>query len=111
MRAHNIAYHFYADDSQIYLAFSRDSLGDQVEAFSRIEACADDVRTWMYQNKLKLNDDKTVLMVLGNKPQMEKLVFDSVTIGDAYISSIGSTTNLGAGFDSEMSMKYHIQMV
>ena len=58
----------------------------------------------MYQNKLKLNDDKTVFMVLGNEPQTEKLVLDSVTIGDAYISFIGSTTNLGAGFDSEMSI-------
>ncbi len=43
-------------------------------------------------------------MVLGNEPQTEKLVLDSVTIGDAYISFIGSTTNLGAGFDSEMSI-------
>ncbi len=111
LRSHNIAYHFYADDSQIYLAFSPDVLCDQVEAFSRIESCADDVRSWMYQNKLKLNDDKTMFMVLGNKPQTEKLVLDSVTIGDAYISSTGSTTNLGAGFDSEMSMKFHIQMV
>ncbi len=65
----------------------------------------------MYQNKLKLNDDKTVFIVLGNRPQTDKLVFDSVTIGDAYISSIGSATNLGAGFDSDMSMKHHIQKV
>ncbi len=48
LRSHNIGYHFSADNSQVYLAFSPDSLCDQVEAFSWIESCADDVRTWMY---------------------------------------------------------------
>ncbi len=97
-----MGYHFYADDSQIYLSFCADNLVDQIEGFSHIEACADDIRNWMYQNKLKLNDDKTVFMVLGNKPQISKLVFNSVIIGSSYIDSVESTTNLGAGFDADM---------
>ncbi len=63
------------------------------------------------KNKLKLNDDKTVFMLLGNKPQLKKLVFNSVIIGESYIDSVSSTTNLGAGFDCDMSMKYHVQKV
>ncbi len=108
LRTHDVGYHFYADDSQIYLAFSADSLCTQVDSFSRIESCAEDIRQWMYQNKLKLNDDKTVFMAIGNKPQLDKLVFDSVIVGDSYIDSVDSTMNLGAGFDSGMTMKFHV---
>ena len=39
----------------------------------------------MYENKLKLNDDKTVFMVIGNKPQTDKLAFDSVMIGKSLL--------------------------
>ncbi len=49
LRSHDIAYHFYADDSQVYLAFSPDTLSSQVQAFSKIESCAEDIRGWMYQ--------------------------------------------------------------
>ncbi len=108
LRSHDISFHFYADDSSLYLSFSPNVLDDQVASFAKIEACANDVRHWMYENKLKLNDDKTVFMVLGNKPQVNKLVFDSVVIGESYISSVPATTNLGAGFDSDMTMKHHV---
>ncbi len=104
-------YHFYADDSQIALAFSPDVLSNQVDAFHKIESCADSVRTWMLQNKLKLNDDKTVFMLIGNKPQVQKVVFDSVVIGESYIESSLNCTNLGAGFDSDMSMRHHVSLI
>ncbi len=111
LRSHGVDFHFYADDSQVALAFSPDILVDQVNAFDQIENCADSVRHWMYQNKLKLNDDKTVFMVLGNKPQVNKVVFDSVIIGDSYIESSDNCVNLGAGFDSSMSMRHHVNVI
>ncbi len=111
MRSQGMGYHFYADDSQVALAFSPDALVDQIDAFERIESCADSVRTWMFQNKLELNDDKTIFMLLGNKPQVNKVVFDSVIIGESYISASANCTNLGAGFDSDMSMRHHVSLV
>lgn len=111
LRTHGVDFHFYADDSQIALAFSPDVLINQVGAFDQIESCADSVRGWMLQNKLKLNDDKTVFMLLGNKPQVNKVVFDSVIIGESYIESSQKCVNLGAGFDNEMSMRHHVNLV
>ncbi len=111
LRSHGVDFHFYADDSQVGLTFSPDILVDQIDAFDQIESCAASVRQWMLQNKLKLNDDKTVFMVLGNKPQLKKLVFDSVIIGDSYIESSEKCVNLGAGFDSDMTMKHHVNLV
>ncbi len=111
LRTHGVDFHFYADDSQVGLAFSPDILIDQIDAFEKIESCADSVRAWMLQNKLKLNDDKTIFMLLGNRPQVKKSVFDSVIIGDSYIESSQTCVNLGAGFDSEMSMRHHVNLV
>ncbi len=111
LRSQGVDYHFYADDSQVALAFSPDILVNQIDAFHKIESCADIVRTWMLQNKLKLNDDKTVFMLIGNKPQVQKVVFDSIIIGESYIESSPNCTNLGAGFDSDMSMRHHVNML
>ena len=110
LRTHGVDFHFYADDSQIALAFSPDILIDQIDAFERIESCADSIRDWMMQNKLKLNDNKTIFMVLGNKTQVKKVVLNSVVIGESYIESTKSCVNLGAGFDSEMSMRNHVSL-
>ena len=111
LRSQGVDYHLYADDSQVALAFSPDALVDQVDAFNKVESCADSVKTWMYDNKLKLNDDKTIFMLIGNKPQVRKVVFDSVVIGQSYISASPNCINLGAGFDSDMSMKHHVKVV
>ncbi len=110
LQSHGVDYHFYADDSQVALAFSPDVLSNQIDSFHKIESCADSVRTWMLHNKLKLNDDKTVFMLIGNKPQVQKVVFDSVIIGESYIETSPNCTNLGAGFDSDMSMKHHVNI-
>ncbi len=38
-----------------------------------------------------MNDSKTVFMIIGNEPQQDKLVFDSVKVGDCTVES-GPTT-------------------
>ena len=79
-------------------------------SFAKIEACANDVREWMYENKLKLNDDKTVFMILGNRPHIDELVFDSVIIGESYIPSGGCRCPLSMKYDlaKKLSMTYDL---
>ncbi len=74
LHRHDCQYHFYADDSSIYLAFTPDFLAGQVRNFNTIESCVKDILVWMCQNKLKMNDSKTVFMAIGNEPQLDKLV-------------------------------------
>lgn len=56
--------HCYADDIQLYLAFSPEDSEAAVEAVLR---CIDDLRQWMLHDLLKLNDDKTEFLVIGTK--------------------------------------------
>ncbi|PFX19417.1 TNF receptor-associated factor 4 [Stylophora pistillata] len=62
IRRHDMNFHFYAVDCQVY--FSLDSVSPVTTM--RIEACLQDSGTWMSLNKLKLNGDKTELLVIGS---------------------------------------------
>ena len=57
---HFISFHFYADDSQLYLAFEP-TTDEQPGALVRIETCVREIYSWMVSNKLKLNGDTTEL--------------------------------------------------
>ncbi|CAB3987345.1 Hypothetical predicted protein, partial [Paramuricea clavata] len=65
--------HGFADDTQLYVSFKPDYPCDQCEAISVMESCVNDLRKWMIQDKLKLNDGKTELLIIGSKQQLEKL--------------------------------------
>ena len=64
-RSHGLSYHLYADDSQLYVSFKTSSFKDTVSCKSKIEACVTDIDPWMVMNKLKMNGDKTEILVFS----------------------------------------------
>ena len=55
---------FYADDTQIYISFQPCSyIVTLDEVRSKIEACLLDINEWMTDRKLKLNNNKTELLI------------------------------------------------
>ena len=61
IKAHLPTVHCYADDTQLYVSFSPNKSTWQFEAVTAIQHCVDDIRNWMTNDKLLLNDDKTEL--------------------------------------------------
>ena len=59
LREHNIDFHLYADDTQLYIRFETYSSAEMESAKFRIESCVSEIDNWMTRNKLKLNTDKT----------------------------------------------------
>ena len=57
--------HTYADDTQLYVSFSADSSFEQSAALEAMQSCIVDIRKWMLQDRLKLNDDKTEFIIIG----------------------------------------------
>ena len=51
--------HSYADDMQLYLAFSPNVQGDDVSAVKALCDCIMDLRKWMIRDRLMINDDET----------------------------------------------------
>ena len=62
MRHHKVNFHLYADDTQLYLTF-KSSTADLAKL--AIEDCLRDIDAWMTANMLKMNRDKTELVVLN----------------------------------------------
>ena len=56
VRHHNIGYHIYVDDTQLYISFK---CKDPLESLTKLNMCISDIRVWMIKNKLKINDSKT----------------------------------------------------
>ena len=65
IRKQGLELHIYADDTQLYLAIKPITQQAVDIGVARLEGCLTDIYTWMSQNKLKLNADKTEVLVLG----------------------------------------------
>ena len=65
--------HCSADDSQLYISFSPKAHSGQVDAVASIEHCIQDIRQWMSQDKLLMNDAKTELLLIGTRQQLAKI--------------------------------------
>ena len=111
IRDNDTDFELYADDSQLYAAFSPKIESDEENAVTKTENCITEVRSWMSENKLKLNDDKTEFIIFGTKAQLKKINTSDIVVGDARIKSCECVRDLGAMFDSAMSMKRHVSSV
>ena len=97
----NLEIHCYADNSQLYLSFCPNGNANQVATLARVERCIEDIRNWMLNDKLKLNDDKTEFMIIGTSQQLAKVCINSLRVGTATITPVSSARSLGSWFDSK----------
>ena len=109
IQRHGLTYHLYADDTQLYMAFKPIDVTSKCDAISRIEACVADIRIWMNDNFLKLNDDKTELLIITTREELSKISDISIKVGDQSISpSDDPPRNLGVIFDSTCCLDAHV---
>ena len=101
--------HFYADDTQINFSFEPTSPETEMSS-SKIEACITDISKWMAANKLKLNTDKTELLVIGSQYRSPPRL-PEVRAGNDSIVPSQSARNIGVIFDSKMDYKSHVNAI
>ena len=107
LRRHGVGFHMYADDTPLYLRMKTTKVEDVVSARTRVEVCLRELNQWMLLNNLRLNNDKTELLVLHAKHR-PKPPLDSITVGDATVEPTPSARNIGAVFDDTMSFEEHV---
>ena len=104
-----IKFHFYADDSQLYVPLSHMNAS---AAFDKLNRCLQDIKEWMSASKLKLNPDKTEFILFGSKKQRERLnVCFPIDILGNPLHPTKSIRNLGVWFDSDFSFSERVQNV
>ena len=108
--SHGLGVHGYADDGQQYLHIKEpDNHQLVLSECVRIERCVLDVQQWMTANKLKLNGEKTEIMVFGTQQRISDAAITSLSIGGVSVSvSDKPIVNLGATLDCTLDMDAHI---
>ena len=90
-RNHNILFHSYADDQQVYLSFDPSIAGNENLCIKKIETCIQDIRVWMKMNLLKLNDGKMEVIKIGTRQKLSRCNSNSsVQIGNDNIIATSS---------------------
>ncbi len=106
-----IEFHVYADDHQLYLAFQPIDKDIADVAVNKIQRCMVEVKQWMVKNMLKLNDDKTEFIIIGTIQKRSKIHIPHINISGTDIAPTSTVRNLGVMFDSDMSMKSHVNSI
>jgi len=110
MRKHSISYHLYADDSQLYIHFNAKSEIETKNAISKMENCVSEISVWMKSNMLKLNEDKTeVILFQGNIPLPTEQI--QIRIGDALLIPTLKVKNLGVIMDQHINMDQQVNNI
>ena len=104
----SLQFHFYADDTQIYISFS--SIDSNV-ALAKLTSTLDHVHAWFCANRLVVNPSKTEYLLIGTRQQRSKIINPSISFKDVSLSPTDSARNLGVIFDSNLDFKSNISSI
>ena len=107
VNAHLLSHHSFSDDNQLYITGPASEISSLV---SSTQSCISQLKSWMTVNKLKLNEDKTE-MILISSPKSNLTLPSSVDLNGCSVTISSSVRNLGVTFDQSLSFRQHVANV
>ena len=95
----------YADDTQVLVSGPRNDLGGLI---ARMEASLASLNAWFCAHGLKVNADKTQLMVFGSRQNLSTLPDFKIAFRDAELQPCTQAKNLGVVFDGALTWDAHV---
>ena len=101
----------FADDHSVRRAFKPSRLDhkDELETITIKEQSMLEIKSWMDQVRLKMNESKTKFIYFGWPSQLDKCIKTSININGEEIARANITKYLGAYLDSKLDFKEHIK--
>ena len=100
--------HLYADDTQIY--FNLNPLVNITKTLQDIKKCFCDIKMWMTENYLKINESKTSMMEF-HSPYTPFPLQSSFHLETCDVTPTDEAKNLGFWFDEHLSLDSQIKRV
>ena len=98
----------YADDTQLLVSGPKFQLHHTVARLEHVLASLDD---WFRSNGLKVNAEKTQLMLLGSRQNLRTVPHFTVKFRDHSLIPCSEARNLGLVFDHTLSWNSHVALV
>jgi len=84
---------------------------EHTDALRRCSDCIAQIREWLANNRLKLNEDKTQVIWLGTRQQLSNVTTQTLTLLNACVQFSDTVNDLGVIIDSQLTMADHITAV
>ena len=107
IQRHGLSHHYYAYDTQLYMTMDL-SNNNWWDGVVRIQFWVFEYMEWMNQNMLKVNDDKTELIVFTSTYKQDLCNDLSITIGDTVVDCSSQVKDLGVFFDRVLTPHQHV---
>ncbi|XP_076578637.1 LOW QUALITY PROTEIN: uncharacterized protein LOC143315073 [Chaetodon auriga] len=104
MEHHNVSYHTYADDTQLYISVSSHDYSPLLS----LSECIHQINEWMCQNFRQLNADKREVIVFGPKNERSKI---SAHLNSMSLTKTDKARNLGVIIDSDLNFNNHLKLI
>jgi len=101
IRRHGIHFHSYVNGTQLYIAMS----SEDTRKIDALFNCILDIKSWMEENFLQLNQDKTEVLVTSPEAKTEKHKLQALSLNTSE-----QVKNLGVIFDIDLSLNLNVSM-
>ena len=101
----------YADDHSLHRTFNPNDIQDESQCVTDLQVSVQEIVRWMTSMRLKLNCDKTELILLGSRQHLLKCKTKEIELDGNLIHMSQYVRYLGGGLDSTLSFKKHINTV
>ena len=106
---HSMSHESFADDTQLHQSAP---IAEIDGLMARTRECISDLKVWMTQNKLQLNDEKTELLLACPKKFLSHpSIPTSLEVGSVTVPFSSSVRSLGVTLDPTLSFQQHISTV
>ena len=103
---HKCQMHMYADDTQLYMSCK---VVESEAAVLHMEDCVAEIKQWMKENFLKLNDSKTEVLLLSKHSRSKDVAhIRTINIGNSSVNVMPQAKNIGCILDSNLTMEAQV---
>ena len=97
LHQHNMQHYMYADDTQLYVTFPP---MDHMQALARMEAGIQEVKTWLRDNGLVMNEYKSEAIVIRSPSLRTPITFSRINICGQFVDTSAVIRDLGFAIDT-----------